>query len=241
MAGEITGDRPIWEGSSASINEGEYKAESYVWTSDAYVGERSGVTRTESPESTTTYYVTMTRGKCTADDNFTVQVNTKPRIETIDSIGIRDRMIVAENGFGTEPFNYGVDNESVDPDSEKRSLVFGVHRFYIVDALGCISEAVDYLLEAPSIYPPNFFTPGPGGGDGINDRWEVGGLRDVYPEATVTIYDRFGRKLIVYKGGDLGWDGTYNGTVMPSTDYWYEIDIREIDKQYVGHFTLIRR
>jgi len=28
---------------------------------------------------------------------------------------------------------------------------------------------------------------------------------------------------------------------MPATDYWYEINIKEINKQYVGHFTLLRR
>ena len=38
-----------------------------------------------------------------------------------------------------------------------------------------------------------------------------------------------------------GWDGTYNGNPLPSTDYWYQIDIEEINMQYVGHFTLIRR
>ena len=38
-----------------------------------------------------------------------------------------------------------------------------------------------------------------------------------------------------------GWDGTYNGVSMPSTDYWYVIDIEEIDMQYTGHFTLVRQ
>ena len=37
------------------------------------------------------------------------------------------------------------------------------------------------------------------------------------------------------------WDGTYNGVQMPSTDYWYEIEIKEINKTYSGHFTLIRQ
>ncbi|MDR1729771.1 MAG: hypothetical protein LBR52_03820 [Prevotellaceae bacterium] len=31
------------------------------------------------------------------------------------------------------------------------------------------------------------------------------------------------------------------GKDMPTTDYWYVIDIEEIDKQYVGHFTLLRK
>ncbi|MBO4804636.1 MAG: T9SS type B sorting domain-containing protein, partial [Paludibacteraceae bacterium] len=49
------------------------------------------------------------------------------------------------------------------------------------------------------------------------------------------------KKLAQYRANEEDWDGTYEGKMMPSTDYWYEIDIEEIDKQYIGHFTLIRR
>ena len=37
-----------------------------------------------------------------------------------------------------------------------------------------------------------------------------------------------------------GWDGTYNGRPLPSTDYWYVINVPEIRQQFTGHFTLIR-
>ena len=48
--------------------------------------------------------------------------------------------------------------------------------------------------------------------------------------------------MIQFLGADAeGWDGTYNGVPMPSTDYWYMIDIEEIGMQYSGHFTLLRR
>ncbi|MBO4529389.1 MAG: T9SS type B sorting domain-containing protein [Paludibacteraceae bacterium] len=42
------------------------------------------------------------------------------------------------------------------------------------------------------------------------------------------------------KGDVESWDGTYNGRPLPSTDYWYTINIPEIDRVYSGHFTLIR-
>ncbi|MBQ8055571.1 MAG: T9SS type B sorting domain-containing protein, partial [Paludibacteraceae bacterium] len=53
-------------------------------------------------------------------------------------------------------------------------------------------------------------------------------------------YDRYGKLLIRYHGSDLGWDGTYRGIPQPSTDYWYIINIGELDKREVGHFTLKR-
>jgi gliding motility-associated-like protein len=93
-------------------------------------------------------------------------------------------------------------------------------------------------LNAPAIFPPIYFSPN---GDGINDTWDIPGIKELYPDAVITIYDRFGKKLVEYKGSEDGWDGKYAGRDMPTTDYWYVIDIREIDKQYVGHFTLIRQ
>ncbi|MCP4909476.1 MAG: T9SS type B sorting domain-containing protein, partial [Bacteroidetes bacterium] len=39
-----------------------------------------------------------------------------------------------------------------------------------------------------------------------------------------------------------GWDGSYNGNPMPSSDYWFKIEYTENDtkKEFRGHFTLKR-
>ncbi|WP_353085364.1 T9SS type B sorting domain-containing protein [Flavobacterium sp.] len=39
-----------------------------------------------------------------------------------------------------------------------------------------------------------------------------------------------------------GWDGTYNGSLLPSTDYWFTVDYTEAAayKQFKAHFTLKR-
>jgi len=39
------------------------------------------------------------------------------------------------------------------------------------------------------------------------------------------------------------WDGTYNGVLMPTNDYWYSIELTKIDGTHFvrqGHFTLRR-
>jgi gliding motility-associated-like protein len=146
------------------------------------------------------------------------------------------------DGTGTPPFLYSVDSEkpgSFDSNPVKKDLSFGWHSFYVIDIFGCRSKAKDHEMLPPPIFIPEYFSPG--NGDNINDTWLVGNLKEVYPDALVTIYDRFGKQLIQYKGDSDGWDGKYLGKDMPTTDYWYVIEIKEIGKQYVGHFTLMRR
>lgn len=37
----------------------------------------------------------------------------------------------------------------------------------------------------------------------------------------------------------LGWDGNYNGSQVPSDDYWFVVTISN-RKEHKGHFTLKR-
>ena len=38
-----------------------------------------------------------------------------------------------------------------------------------------------------------------------------------------------------------GWDGKYEGSEVPTGDYWYVVNANDKSKQrYVGHFTLYR-
>ncbi|MFA6884610.1 MAG: T9SS type B sorting domain-containing protein, partial [Paludibacteraceae bacterium] len=135
------------------------------------------------------------------------------------------------------PFQYSVDNGTLEDDATMENLKFTVHLAYVKDANGC-TDTMTFYMAPPMVTIPDFFTPN---GDGINDQWIPFNLKEVYSDAKVTIFDRFGKKLAEYRASDPDWDGTYNNKPMPSTDYWYEIDIEEIDKQYVGHFTLLRQ
>ena len=128
----------------------------------------------------------------------------------------------------------------------------GVYKVVLETKLGCDSVVT---LNLKKLYrPEKEETPESDGvnirpmpalspdGDGQNDLWQIEGI-ELYPNATVEIYDRNGKLLLTYKNYDNanGWDGTYNGHPMPSTDYWYVISIDEIDKEYYGHFTLLRQ
>ncbi|HOU69295.1 MAG TPA: T9SS type B sorting domain-containing protein [Paludibacteraceae bacterium] len=112
----------------------------------------------------------------------------------------------------------------------------GMHRVLVSDENNCKDSTTFRWFS--SILPDDVFSPN---GDGMNDRWTILNIED-YPDAKVSIYDRFGKEIAKYDSysNEEGWDGTYKGNVCPSTDYWYEINIPSTDRQYVGHFTLMR-
>ena len=237
ISGEITGINAICEGQSTMLDASSFQAGTYSWMA---AGTPLGVMDVinVSPAQTTTYELNMTRGLCSASASYQVIVSTNPVIVRIDSVALRDREIILDPSYGTAPYTYSVDSREPDVNSIKKDLSFSTHIAKVVDAAGC-STTMQFAMEPPAISIPEHFSPN---GDGTNDTWVCPSLADVYPNSLVSIYDRFGKLLIQFLGADAdGWDGTYQGVPMPSTDYWYQIDIEEINMQYVGHFTLIRR
>ena len=103
-----------------------------------------------------------------------------------------------------------------------------------------VQQLVTLNVVSPGIVIPKIISPND---DGVNDRFITTIIQEAYPNAKISIFDRYGKKMAEYKGADEGWDGTYNGKPMKSTDYWYEIEVKEKDfqKVFTGHFTLMRQ
>ena len=84
---------------------------------------------------------------------------------------------------------------------------------------------------------PTAFTPE---GDGFNDVWEIE-LIELYPEAIIEIYNRWGTLLYVSdKGYTNPWDGTYKGREMPIDSYHYVIIPGKGREPVTGNVTIIR-
>lgn len=238
LKGQITGISEICEGGQTTFEASSYEATTYFWTTSLDTSFALGDRMIVQPSETASYYLEMTRGLCSEKDTFVVTVHTNPVISSIDSIGVRDRKITLDPEYGTAPFLYAIDAQPADDKDVKTNLGFVKHVVYVSDYYGCQTSAI-FVLEAPEIDIPIIVTPD---GNGLNDRWRIPNLAELYPNAIVTIYDRFGKQLAQYLGADSeGWDCTYQGQPLPSTDYWYQVTIEEINKEYVGHFTLIRR
>lgn len=81
---------------------------------------------------------------------------------------------------------------------------------------------------------PKFFTPN---NDGFNDYWSVSSTDAVVVES-ILVFNRYG-KLLKQLLPDQKWDGTHNGTALPSDSYWYLVETTE-NNSLKGFFMLKR-
>jgi len=91
------------------------------------------------------------------------------------------------------------------------------------------------------IIVPSGFTPN---GDNTNDIWEITNISQ-YPDNVVKIYNRSGQlvfKTTGYTIVDNNWDGTFKGKDLPTSTYFYVIDLRTggEDSIFKGAVTIIR-
>ena len=110
----------------------------------------------------------------------------------------------------------------------------GFHTF--VNTFDCNSTETLHLTVYEDIVPDVHFSPN---GDGVKDVWNIKNI-EYFEVESVEIYDRYGKRVMRCTDQFTPWDGTYQGKKLPSTDYWYVITLKEVGKQYVGHFTLLR-
>ncbi|MFN7099650.1 MAG: T9SS type B sorting domain-containing protein, partial [Flavobacterium sp.] len=148
--------------------------------------------------------------------------------------GLNEIVATATGGFGNYQFSL-----NGEPQGNKNSFIIyrsGDYTVTVTDANGCTATATRFF-EYIDIKIPNVFTPN---GDGNNDTWAPTNTIN-YKDLNFEVFDRYGRKLGSFREGE-SWDGKYNGTELPSGDYWYILRLRDVNdpRQFVGHFTLYR-
>ena len=89
---------------------------------------------------------------------------------------------------------------------------------------------------------PKYFTPN---GDGFHETWNLINAEN-QAAAALFIFDRNGKLLKQLNVNGTGWDGTYNGQLMPSSEYWFRVEFNEPTdpemrrRTFAGSFSLIR-
>lgn len=221
---------PICEGSSIIVNAG-IGFDSYLWSTS----ETSPSITVSTPGS---YSVTVTQNhgttSCSSVKNFTVvksNAATVSEIITSDWTSNQNTMTVLLTTGSVGNYVYSLDNINYQESNVFTNLPHGDYTVYIKDKNGCGITPRDFYL----LMFPNFFTPN---GDGYNDYWKIE-LSEYEPDMTISIFDRYGKLLKELNGKSQGWDGTFLGNSVPSSDYWFVVK-RQNGKEYRGHFSLKR-
>lgn len=167
----------------------------------------------------------------------TVVVNAS-NIATIDNIEITD---ASENNTvtilasGEGDYEYSLD----DPNGVfQESNVFenvrpGIYTVFVRDRNGCgVSEELISVVGFPKFFTPN--------GDNQNDFWQVKGISSQFqPDTIIYIFDKYGKVVSQINPLGSGWDGTYNGNPLPSSDYWFSVTLQD-GRRFSSHFALKR-
>jgi len=133
-------------------------------------------------------------------------------------------------------YQYALDYGALQFSNVFTNVNSGSHLVTVTDTNGCTNLSTNvFIIGYPTIFTPN--------SDGYNDYWNVIGLEN-QPTATILIFDRYGKLLKQISSKSLGWDGTYLGVPLPSSDYWFTIEYIEpltTDlKLFKSHFSLKR-
>ena len=172
---------------------------------------------------------------CIQQTEFFDIASIEPMALTLAEGDLNEIIATATGGSGEYEFtlndeNYGSTNTFLITES-------GIQTVIVTDITSGCTAMAQIEMEFIDICIPNYFTPD---GDGINDGWAPG-CAENYPNLTFDIFDRYGRKVATYRIGEV-WDGKYNGTELPTGDYWFVVrtNSSESDREFVGHFTLYR-
>ncbi|MEN9656476.1 MAG: hypothetical protein RL311_1463 [Bacteroidota bacterium] len=128
-------------------------------------------------------------------------------------------------------YEFSIDGINYQSNALFTSVPKGNYIAYIRNTTNCEYATYPFtILDYPSFFTPN--------GDGINDVWKIMDLIN-YPNAKVSIFDRYGKLLKQMNKDSNGWNGTLNSLPLPADDYWFRLVLNE--NQIVnGHFSLKR-
>ncbi len=221
----------ICEGESATLHaRGLNKFTKITWiTADDDTLSDQGTEIIVTPQGTTEYQVIVENGVCLDEASAEVKVHAKPTILSCDAINYNTYYVNAEAASNPLTYHYG--GKESDSDTLTNLVMGTTYLVEVIDAEGCI-DTLSFTVPTYGIEIPEYF---------VADRetWKIKGIEN-FEQSSYKIFDRWGKFLFEGEATDDGWDGAYNGHDLPSTDYWYIINIPEIKHVFKGHFTLIR-
>ena len=203
-----------------------------VETASSYVPTQGGVYTLE-------VFDALLATQCAAPiEVFTVIESSPPTVTAVVTTqAFANTHIIEATATGLGDYEYNIDQGPWQDIGLFVGVNPGERVVNVRDLNGCgVGYAIVFVIDYPKYFTPN--------GDGYHDTWNIVGVSDQF-NAKIQIFDRYGKLLkeISPSSGD-GWDGTYNGALLPSSDYWFVLSYNQLvtgePALLNAHFTLKR-
>ena len=178
-----------------------------------------------------TYNVLVTDTKNCTDSAEIVIVSPEPISSNITTTAVScidqaDGSAFVEATGGVGLFTYLWSNGTTNALNE--SLSNTLYSVLITDALGCTGtdSVVVPINPIACIDPVNCFTPN---NDQVNDTWVIDNMA-LYPDLSLTIFNKWGNLVFEQKSTYSPWDGTYDSRALPAGTYYYIINLNYLDR-----------
>ena len=225
-------------GSATAVGAGGTGPYSYSWGTSPV---QNAATATGLIAGTYTVTVTESFG-CMV--NGTVQIAEPAAIlitethQDASCPGEPDGSVTLTLSGGIQP--YTVLWPDANPAQNRTNLVPGTYRVIVTDVNDCFNSLdieIGVLGTFNCVVIPEVITPN---NDSFNDRWVIKNI-DLYPDAEVLIYNRWGELIFRTKNILANpWDGTFKGKMVPTDSYHYILYLNDGSDPRSGVISVIR-
>ncbi|WP_179333119.1 T9SS type B sorting domain-containing protein [Winogradskyella costae] len=201
----------------------------YEWST----GEDTSTIEVNAP-GTYNVRVTNTNG-CFKDRSVTVLASNIATVTNIEVVDATQNNTITVFVSGEGDYEYALDeiNGPYQNATTFEDVAPGLYTVYIRDKNNCgVTDALVSVIGFPKFFTPN--------ADDKNDYWQVKGISSLFQSnSSVLIFDRYGKLIKELDPLSVGWDGTFNGELMPNSDYWFKVKLQD-GRTFTNHFTLKR-
>jgi gliding motility-associated-like protein len=110
----------------------------------------------------------------------------------------------------------------------------------VCTAAGCDTNTLYIKVYCEAEKPLTIYTFMSPNGDGRNDEFRIDGLQK-YPNAQISIYDRWGSLVFTQTDYKSDWQGTMNNIMLPDGTYFYVLELKNDDNTIKkGYLQMVR-
>ena len=225
---------------NAGVSASEMNNYTYQWLlNDTVISGATSYDYNVFPNGSYSVVITDKTTNCVELKTYNLEESGPATITDIKVEDLRDINTVTVSTTGLGNYEYALFKDG-DPYTAYQSSNYFTNVYpghYIVKVKdvknNCgISEANVDILGFPKFFTPN--------GDGYHDTWKIDNeSQTLVLRSTILIFNRYGQLVKELRTTDEGWDGTQNGTPLPSDDYWFTLTLED-GRTFKSHFSLKR-